>query len=45
MQDVRREEGLACGGASVYSSCRSGRSRSVCFSLLNFGSSFHREKI
>lgn len=45
MQNVSREEGLACVGGSVYASCWSGRSGSVCLRLLNFGSSFHTEEI
>lgn len=46
LSEVRsREEGLACTHGSVYASCLSGRSGSVYFSRLNFGSCFHREEI
>lgn len=40
----RREAGLTCGAASVCSSW-SGRSRSVCFGLLNFRSTSPKEEI
>lgn len=45
MRGVSREEGLASVGGSVYASCRSGRSGSMCFRLLNLNQVFIERKL